>query len=335
MLIVGLAVATVGYAALPLAEFVAAGGRTAWLLVTIVVASLGFALYIVNANPFLMAVTSPTERNHVYSVQAALWPLAGFVGSLVGGRLPALFAALTGLPLDNPAPYRYPLLLAAALLVPAVLAVASTRTVPPVASAAPRLPGGPRSLGLIVLLSVVGLLQVAGEGAARTFFNVYLDGGLGVPTAQIGTLAGVGQLLGVLAALGTPLLAARWGNARTMFLASLGITLSLLPLALVPHWGAAGLGFMGVISLASIRRPAVMVYSMEIVPPSAQAAMSGATSMAIYVSWAIVGLGGGAVIPALGYRGLFLVSAAITLAGAALFWGLPSLRHASAYRAQT
>ena len=31
---------------------------------------------------------------------------------------------------------------------------------------------------------MVQLLQVAGEGAARTFFNVYLDADLGVATAQ-------------------------------------------------------------------------------------------------------------------------------------------------------
>ena len=91
-------------------------------------------------------------------------------------------------------------------------------------------------------MALVVLLQVAGEGAARTFFNVYLDAGLHVPTAQIGVLSAAGQLLAVPAALAAPLLMARWGKERTFVLGSLGMTLSLLPLALIFHWGAAGLG---------------------------------------------------------------------------------------------
>ncbi|HWQ11739.1 MAG TPA: hypothetical protein VNL77_03010, partial [Roseiflexaceae bacterium] len=126
--------------------------------------------------------------------------------------------------------------------------------------------------------------------------------------------------LAVPAALATPLLAARWGTARAVLAGSLGIALSLLPLALVPHWSAAGLGFMGVMALASIRRPAVMVFSMELVAPGWRAAMSGATTMAVGLSWAAMAWGGGYLITALGYRSLFIIGAGLTGTGALLFW---------------
>jgi predicted MFS family arabinose efflux permease len=98
------------------------------------------------------------------------------------------------------------------------------------------------------------------------------------------------------------------------------MALSLLPLALISHWGAVGLGFMGVAALASIARPAITVTQQEIVSPIWWAAMSGATTMAAGLSWSAVAFGGGYVITALGYRSLFLIGAGLTAAGALLFW---------------
>ncbi|HWQ15356.1 MAG TPA: MFS transporter, partial [Roseiflexaceae bacterium] len=92
-MIAGLCLSIPGFGLLPLAEFVPPSFRAGWLLATYIVGHLGFALYIVNANPFLTGITTTHGRNHVFSVQAALWPLAGFAGSLVGGMLPGLLAA--------------------------------------------------------------------------------------------------------------------------------------------------------------------------------------------------------------------------------------------------
>jgi predicted MFS family arabinose efflux permease len=169
-------------------------------------------------------------------------------------------------------------------------------------------------------VALIGLLTAAGEGSARTFFDVYLDSVLHLSAVQIGTLAAAGQLLAVPAALAMPLLAGRWGIRRTFALGSLGIALSLLPLASIPLWGAAGLSFMSLVALASIRRPAFMVFSQEIVSARWRAAMSGATSMAVGLSFSIVSLCGGFIITSLGYSSLFLAGAGITAAGVLLFW---------------
>ena len=112
-------------------------------------------------------------------------------------------------------------------------------------------------------------------GELNVNFNVYLDARLHVATALIGTLVAAGQLLAVVAALAMPLLAARWGTGRTFVVASAGMALCLLPLALIHHWAAAGFGFMGMIALASITRPAINVYQMETVVEGWRPAMSG------------------------------------------------------------
>jgi MFS family permease len=331
-MILGLGLATLGYFAWPLVEWLPAGWRAAWLVLTVLFSDLSIAMYDVNSQPFLMDATTSEERDHVFSVQAALWPIAGFLGSLLGGLLPGLFAVFLQTTTRDPATFRYPLLLAAASLGIGVLALYATRESAPSAAAVKDDRPSPNPLAaapyrIMAFLGVVVLLGGMGEGAARTFFSVYLDAGLHASTAYIGALAAIGQLLAAPAALAMPLAARRWGHRRVFLWGSVGMALSLLPLALVPTWGAAGLGYMVMIALVSLTRPAVSVYMMEIMPAGWRATMSGVYTMAIGLSWSAISFGGGYMIAALGYPTFFLASAALTGAGAALF-GLRQRTHA-------
>ena len=78
----------VGFGLLPLAEFVPEGARSVWLVVTFMIAFVGGPFYWVNSSMYLMGVTDPEVRSHAFSLRTALLPLAGFVGSLIGGWLP-------------------------------------------------------------------------------------------------------------------------------------------------------------------------------------------------------------------------------------------------------
>nr|HMN31644.1 hypothetical protein [Caldilineaceae bacterium] len=170
---------------------------------------------------------------------------------------------------------------------------------------------------LIGGLTVVRMLLVCGSAVAMTFFNVYMDNGLEIPTAQIGIAISLGRLSAVPAALLTPLLAARLGNVQVTALASLGIALFLVPMALLPVWYAAAMGYVGVIALTSVRYPAFMVYTMEIVPAKYRATLTGAGEMAVGLSFAVLAFAGGFIITTGGYGPLFLLGAALNLVGTA------------------
>lgn len=319
-LVAGMALIAVGASVLPLIESVPPDWRTRVLLLSRAPTSLGFALYIVGTNPFLMGVTSRQERTHVFAVQAALWPLAGFAGSLIGGFLPRLSAAFQGTSLDSPAAFRYPLLFAAVLLIPAVLSLVLTREPEgaPVREATPD--AAPAPVGPIAVLALVVLLQTYCMGVVQVFFNVHLDADLGVSPALIGTLFGAGQLAGGAAALATPLLSARWGHLRVIVWGSLGAVLSLLPLALSAHWATAGIGFVTLTALASLRVPALLVYQQEMVPRRWQALTSGAANMASGLSFSAASLSGGYLIPILGYPVLCGLAAGLLVVGTVIFW---------------
>lgn len=328
-LMFGYALEAFGLGLLPIVEFIPSTWHADWLVATYMLTWMGGTFFVVNTGPFLMDATSPQERNHAFAMQSAVLPLAGFAGNLIGGLLPGLCAALLGLSLDQAAPYRYPLWLAALLLFPAVFAMCATRTttVEPRQEAVATADAAPYRL--ILLLALVALFQAAGGWSIRIFFNVYLDAALHVPTALIGGLSAASQLLGVVA-LAAPWVIARWGKVRSFGWGTVGIAGSLLLLVFIVHWLAVGLAFMGTVALSSLTGPAFAVFSQELVPPSWRTTMAGAITMALGVGIAAVALGGGYLIATWGYGTLFLAGAGFNVISALLFfayfrkerWGL-------------
>lgn len=318
-MIAGLLLTMAGYALFALAELIPPPLQGPWLLVVFTLTGGFMSLYIVNSGPFVMVIAEET-RDFVFSFQTALFALAAFLGGLTGGILPGLFASLLGVGMDAAAPYRYAVLSGAFLFIPAILALLAIGPV----DDRPAQPAGsarlPAPIGLIALLAFISLLQVAGEGPARVFFNVYLDTSLGMAPAQIGLLMGLGTLLSAPAAIATQAIMAHWGVRRTYVRATLGVSLSLLPLALIPTWQAAGFSYMAVLSFAAISRAPIVIFQMESVGSEWRSYMSGAASMATGLSWGLMAVGGGYAVGAIGYRGLFLTGAAITALGALLFW---------------
>lgn len=332
MLIIGMALMLTGCTLLPLAEFAPAGWQVSGLFMAYIIINVGMAHFYANGPPYIMRITRAEERTHVFSIQSALWSFAAFAGSLIAGFLPGYFAVALADSLDQPAPYRYPLWLAALMLAPALWAILQTRvdavhTEPLTSNETSKARHATRAIyGLILVMALVRLLQVAGAGVVMTFFNVYMDASLHIATAQIGMIVATGRLLAVLAALVTPLLITRWGTARLAVWASFGVALFLVPLAYVPLWSVAGLGYMGVIALTSIRYPAFLLYIMELTPTGYRSVMSGAGETAAGLSFALMALAGGYLIATQGYQNLFLLGAAETVAGTLILWGHLRLR---------
>jgi MFS family permease len=133
-------------------------------------------------------------------------------------------------------------------------------------------------------------------------------------------LSTIAQMLSVPAALAAPLLTARSGCARPIFWGTLGMALCILPLALIPHWTAADLGFVSSGALFSTSIGPIRVYSQELVTPEWRPAMAPAFMMGAGLAFSGMSLLGGYAITSLGYRPLFLIGTVLATAGAFLFW---------------
>ena len=325
MIVAGLGMMAAGFCLLPLAESLVLSLRTGWLLGTTILTYLGLALYLVNDPPFMMGATGARERNHAFSFHSALLPLTAFGGSLLGGVLPGILASQLGVSLTDTTPYRLTLWLAALFLLPAapVLLLRARSTGGPEAPAPAVEPAGTAStrapIGLILVIALFMALRFGGRGPVVTFFNVYMDDGLGISTALIGVLSATALLVSVPAALLAPLMVARQGNTRTILGGMIGMALLTLPLALIPRWPAAGLAYISSSAMFAVTVGPLRLFTQELVAPRWQATISSAFMLGSGVAFAALSLAGGYTIVTLGYRALFLAAAGLVVAAILVF----------------
>lgn len=327
-MVAGGIVTMLGMAMLPLAEFVPSNVQYAWPILAQVVVTIGWALTSVNQVPALMAATTVRNRNSAYAFNGVLRGLGTFIGTVVGGFLPLFFAQIMNASIDGPAPYRAALLVGAALcffgLIPIWLVqpAEATHTVQTQAE-------GPFPVLPVAMLILHIFLGQIAPAACQSFCNAYMDRELMLSSAAIGLLTGVGQFTTILAPLLNPRLAARYGNGWTLMMGTVGTALSLLPLALIPHWSAAGAGRLGLLALSAIWMPALQVFQMELVDPRWRALTNGIISMSMGFAYALIGFGGGYLVAAWGYNTLFSLAIGVSLVGAGVMWTMlryPRLR---------
>jgi MFS family permease len=324
-LIAGSACAGLGVGLLLLVEQLPKAGWTAWLYFGWILSWAGAALLTVNSIPYLLQASTAGERNQAFAAQGAVMALMGFAGSLAAGFLPGVFAAWLGRSLDQPAPYWYPLWLVVLAHFLCVAAWVGARPVTAAESSEPT-EAASAPLGLFVFFGLVVFLQTAGEGAVRAFFNVYLDAALHLPTAQIGAIFAVGQLLPVFMALVTPRLLNRWGSTLVQAWSSAGAGLASVPLAAFQHWAPAALGFVGWMSMLAINAPGRSIFSQEIVPARWRATTAAIATVGMGLGWAGTAAVGGYLVQQVGFNGLFWLSALVAFASAVLLWGFAYAR---------
>jgi MFS family permease len=333
MLRVGIGFLLVGTSLLPLAELSPIGWQPIWLIVTYALILAGFSLYFVNGAPFLMAVTRREEQNRAFAMQTALLSLAAFVGSLIGGNLPELISYFQDFTLDDPEPYRYTLMVVTVVMFIAFWVTwtideheesaknIQASAMDPVPSPIANSQGASSSaIMLIGIMSLIRFLQVAGIGTVSVYFNVYMDTQLAVSPGTIGTIAAIGRLISVPTVLFAPMLIRRRGIGAVAVWASLATAACFVPLALIPYWWVAALGFIGSTALASLRFTAFIVYIMMLVPRQQQSIMAGAGEMAAGGSFALMALSGGYILASFSFRDLFLLGAGLSSLGTVIFW---------------
>ena len=133
----------------------------------------------VNIAPYLMAITGEAERRHAFAILQAAIPATAFLGSVIAGLLPGFFATQMGLSLDMPGPYRLALWLGPFLCVLSILPLRGADPGRIMVAAETTVSREPAPLLLLLFYGTVIFFQAVGEGAARSFFNVYLDDGPG------------------------------------------------------------------------------------------------------------------------------------------------------------
>lgn len=174
------------------AEWIPIAWRSAWLIVTNLVSWAGGSGWMVNSRPFLAGVTGPEERPHAFALNSVLLSLGGLLGSALGGYLPGWFAAALDLSRESPTPYTYGLMSIPLLYGMASWAMTRTKKSLSHARRPVRREPGRLPYAMIGLLASITLVSMVGARMAITFFNLYADAELGLPTSQIGAMRAAG-----------------------------------------------------------------------------------------------------------------------------------------------
>jgi MFS family permease len=322
IMLVGGMFAVAGMATLPFAEYVPSWAGTVWPIGSQMILTMGWSMFSVNLVPTLTAVTTEQNRTGAYSINAVLQGAGTFIGTLVGGLLPGMFARLLGEGPDAPGPYRYALWVGAAFGLVAIVPLAFVGDIEAVGSTKQKGTRGPFPLWPIASIVIYVYVRHAGWATGRAFANAYMDTELHLSTASIGLITSVGQFLAILAPLLNPRLAARRSNGWIVLMTTLGIAASLVPLALIPHWSAVAAGRLVFVVLSTIWLPALQAFQMQRVDPQWRSIAYGAVAMAMGSGFGTMSLVGGYVIAAAGYRTLFALGVVLSLVSAALMWGI-------------
>ncbi len=284
-------------------------------LATNLMSTGGFAMYSVNASPAIMSTTRPHNRSRIYGAASAARNFGTLAGMLVGGILPAYLSRTLNLSLAATGPYQLALLACAVIAIPGIYVISRFRE-----DGQPQMQPRIRRKGdfpivPMVLILVYVLFSQGASTVCRSFCNAYMDTQLRLGPDTIGILGALAQLSAALVPFAIPRLSRHLHRGNLLAVTSLALALMLLPLSYIRTWAGAGLGRLGVMSLAAIWMPVVQIYQMEMVQREWRPLASGLMSVAQSLNYGTLSFFGGRVISLWGYPPLFMIGAVLTVVG--------------------
>jgi MFS family permease len=303
----------------------------AGLLVSTIVAGLGFPLWHIAYIPLLSTYSREEERTRLFSVVAAALLVTGVLGSGLAGALPGFYAALAGAHPEGIPAYRFALLAGVAFY---GLAFLPLLFIPQEERPQEQQRGYEGQERLLVPSRVVSCqiaaftaaaaLLAFGEGMLLPFLNLFFKEWLGAGTGTIGLTFAGGKMLAFAATFLVPALVQRWGQVRTVT----GLRLAFLPflagLALVPSFGVAASFYYVWSALWNMTLPATRAFQMALIPENQHVRMTslaGQTSgVAPSLAAAVAGGLAGRLILRLGYPTVYLLTIPFFFVGALVYY---------------
>ncbi|HQV27635.1 MAG TPA: hypothetical protein PKY66_06400 [Thermoflexales bacterium] len=270
-----------------------------------------------NGAPFMMRSAPRNLLNLVFSTQVIMFSVMGFVGSIVAGILPAALTTLSGASATDPAPFRAALSLTAICHGISVLILTRLRDQPDESGSGTVSSVG-RPTALLLFWGGLMFLLTASEGSVRSFFNVYLDRQLQMPTADIGVVFGVAQFFSVLGAFSAPFLLRRLGASRVILFATAASGGVLVLLAAAQITWVASSAYITVILLSAVATAARTIMSQELVAGHWRIIIAGVSTVGLGLGWASSAAIGGVLVNAFGFATYFYIAAGLAILAAGL-----------------
>jgi MFS family permease len=259
------------------------------LIVSNVFQGIGTSLFNVTAAPFLMEHSTEAERTHLFSFNSGVRTMSNFLGNFLGGGLPLLFSRLMSVPPESSPAYAWSLGVTTLLTGLALIPLFMLRVKPREIGSDPMAPF--RALWedrlTMTRLLLPGLIVSLGAGMLIPFMNVFFRERYGLADEVIGTLFGFSSLGMGLAIFGSPILAERWGKARTVVITRAFSVPFLIAMGYVSSLPLAILSFLSRAALMNLSGPVYQTMVMEEVDEKSRGLIASLNSMIWNLGWAV------------------------------------------------
>ncbi len=285
---------------------------TDWpLIVAAVFYGAGNALFLAAGPAFMAENATEDERPTLFSLHSSLSLLMGFLGSLIGGPLPALFGRLLQVHPESATAYRATLLSAEGIIALALFPLLMIQEKPRHRTAQDKerlsLQKFPIRKDILALL-IPEFIIALGASLLIPYLNIFFKQKFRVPDSLLGLIFAVSQLLTGLAAFLSPILAERFGKIRTVVLTQLASLPFLLTLGFVPVLPVAIAAFWLRTMLMNMAAPLYTAFAMERVRREERGTVGAMIGVAYSIGQSIGPGISGLVQRSFGFSPLFLTT---------------------------
>jgi MFS family permease len=280
---------------------------------------------IVSMSPLMMKLSDAENRTLLFSLNYGLQTLAGAVGSLFAGQLPALFGSLLDVGATSAVAYQVVLII--------TLLLGTTALIPLWKMTEPHTPEtqptpGSRSAGLLsgltgltVKLATPNFLIGVGAAILIPYMNVFFKDRFAISDSLLGLLFSLSSLfIGVGSLIGPRLTTRLGGKIRTVAFTQLASVVFMLMIGFIPSLWVAGFAFLMRAALMNMSAPLYAAFCMEQTPAHQQGLASSVLNSAWVIGWAVGPYLSGVVQQRYGFSPLFITTTILYLIAVGVMW---------------
>jgi MFS family permease len=280
---------------------------------------------IVSQSPLMMKLSDHSSRTMLFSLNYGLQTLAGAVGSLFAGQLPAFFGTL--LHVGDTSAIAYQSVLIVSVLLGTTALIPLWMMQEPKTSQTPPEQGQPSTrpssnfTGLTVKLATPNFLIGFGAAILIPYMNVFFKDRFAISDSSMGILFGVSSLfVGVGSLVGPRLTAVLSGKIRTVAFTQFASVIFLLLVGFSGYYWIAAVAFLFRGALMNMSAPLYGAFCMEQTPEHQQGFMSSILNVAWQVGWSVGPFISGLVQESYGFSPLFITTTILYLLAIGLMW---------------
>jgi MFS family permease len=296
------------------------------LLIVIMAALAGifFMLMIVSGAPLMMKLSDADNRTLLFSLNYGLQTVAGAVGSVFAGQLPAFFGGLLGVDSTSAAAYQSVLIVTILFGTTALIPLwmmrepqtVQTKTYPGLQ------PKGKFGLSrLTAKLATPNLLIGMGAAILIPYMNVFFKDRFAISDSLLGIFFSLSSLfIGIGSLVGPRLTMRLGGKIRTVAFTQLSSVIFMLMIGFVPLLWVAGFSFLMRAALMNMAAPLYSAFCMEQTPEHQQGLTSSVLNIAWQLGWSVGPYISGVVQQHYGFTPLFLATTFLYLIAIGVMW---------------